>query len=100
VILVGGKWWRVELGPGRRLESIYSDFIASFLAQGSPRGAALFCDMLGRPGGQVFFTPGAAAIARHILLRHGGQPCDQPSQGFFLAGHEQERTALPQPVRQ
>jgi hypothetical protein len=94
------QWWKVEVGQKRLIDRLQMDFVSLFLARGTPRGVALFCDAAGDRTLSLFFNPDAAAIAGSILDEYDARPCDPPPQAFFLAGHEEDRALLAQPTRQ
>jgi hypothetical protein len=92
-----GRWWKIETESTESVDDIRTRFITLFASAGSPAGAALFCDHVILPCTSLLFTPQAVALAETLLAAHGGAACEDPTEGIFLAGNDEDRNRLPVP---
>jgi hypothetical protein len=68
---------------------LQNDFIKLFIADGSPRDAAMFSDLAGT-GHHFYFSPGAMKIASVLLSTYAAVPCWRPpgNQVALIVGEE------------
>jgi hypothetical protein len=86
-------WRKVVFPRERRLDQavlLRSEFEQIFIAQGSPRDAALFGEIDIRPDMVLYFNPGAYRLAAALLDRWGAIECEAPGGSVsLLVGHKQ-----------
>lgn len=96
-------WYKVtlpasETGIGGKEAQLQSSFIAMFVANQSPKDAALFSDQDERLENHFFyFSPVAASIAKTVVDAFGGVRCSAPrltNHMTLLVGHSDARDTL------
>ena len=74
-------WYKVTLTDddirARKHLSLQDKFGALFLANKTPKDAAMFCNRAGI-GNHFYFSPGAARIANSLIAQYGGVECPTP----------------------
>jgi hypothetical protein len=86
-----------------RMSEIQNAFDTLFMAAGSPEDVAMFgrsrFDVASEEeagngnddGGDhevLCFSPAATQLARNMILRYDGRPCNQPGRSALLVGHQ------------
>jgi len=90
------QWWMIETASAGVAE-FTRQFADAIRAHGMPQGAALFYSGGTGPRTTLFISPGAAEIAKALLMAHDGKPCEKPARGVFLAGHFEDPALLKSP---
>ncbi len=95
-------WYKVTLPKQDTGNALQAAFEALFLANRSPKDAALFRGH--DPSSHtvsLYFSPAAAGIAKTLIASHKGVECPRPSppatptlQWAMLVGHDGAREAL------
>jgi hypothetical protein len=96
------QWYRVIVPAAERntrAKTIQDDFQTLYSINGTPNGAALFtCPATASGCDSLYFSPGAVAIARGLILHFSGEPCPPPvAEGdnpVLLVGHRDDERDL------
>ena len=85
---VSASWYRVTIlaeDVNRALSAIIQfEFADLFNAAGAPEDAAMFSSQPLDTGLELYFSPGAYRIAKSLIKRYHGVPCEKPSGNIHL----------------
>jgi len=100
------SWYKVTLSDAdiaaSRHAELQNTFKVIFMANGRPKGAAMFVDLDSIQGHHFYFPPGAAKIARVIIQSFAGIQCPAPSLssvGLLVGNAGWRTTFFPEPER-
>jgi len=87
------SWYKVKLSAEEvasgKHQNLQDEFDILFLANGGPQDAAMFSDRLSNSELEVYFSPGARRLAKALIAKYSGVPCENPSgkKPALLVGH-------------
>jgi len=100
------SWYKVTLSDAdiaaSRHAELQNTFEVIFMANGGPKGAAMFVDLDSTQGHDFYFPPSAAKIARVLIQSFAGIQCPPPSLssvGLLVGNAAWRTTFFPEPER-